>query len=79
MRTREVDVEDQIAGVVRRLVAGSAAVDPSEIETEVRRCFADWADAPVREFVPIFVERMVRRRLGLKVAKDVAREVAPAS
>lgn len=79
MRTREVDVEDQIAGVVRRLVAASAAVDPSDIEVEVRRCFADWADAPVREFVPIFAERIVRQRLGLKATKDEAHEVVAAS
>jgi hypothetical protein len=76
MHGREVDVEDQIAGVVRRL--GAEGCDPGEVEAEVRRSFGEWEDAPVREFVPIFAERRVRQRLGLKATPAVAREVVAA-
>jgi hypothetical protein len=64
MELGEVDVEHQIEGVVRRVAPvfdGSVAV--ADIEAEVRRCFAAWADAPVRDFVPVLAERQVRDRI----------------
>jgi len=39
------------------------SVAASEIESEVRRFFAAWADAPVQDFVPILAERHVRDRI----------------
>jgi hypothetical protein len=61
----EVDVEDQITGVVRRLSkAFAASIAPDVVNVEVRRAFADWAEAPVRDFVPVLVERQVRATLG---------------
>ena len=36
---------------------------PPVIEQEVRRRFAEWADAPVRDFVPMLAERRSRERL----------------
>ena len=55
-------LDDQVAMVVRQLLP---AVDlpPAAIELEVRRAFAEWTGARVREYVPIFVERQVRDRL----------------
>jgi hypothetical protein len=50
---RAVDTEDQIAGVVKRV---TASIDPAipwdVVDAEVRRCFAQWTDAPVRDFIP---------------------------
>jgi hypothetical protein len=57
-------LDDQIATVVKRL-GPTVALDPDRLEAEVRACFADWDDARVREFVPIFVERTLRGKLGL--------------
>jgi hypothetical protein len=63
-----VDVEDQIQGVVRRLGRTLAPAVPADVvEVEVRRSFADWADAPVRDFVPVLVERQVLGRLRAPV------------
>jgi hypothetical protein len=66
----QTSVDDQIAQVVRRL---SAALDlpPTTIEHEVRVAFGGWEQATIRDFVPIFVEREVRRRL-----RDVERSGA---
>jgi len=65
MHGREVDVEHQIAGVVRRVApVFGPSIPVDEIEAEVRRCFAEWDDAPVRDFVPIFAERRVREKTG---------------
>ena len=55
-------LDDQIAMVVRQL-ATSLRLPPTDVELEVRRAFADWDGARVRDFVPIFVEREVRGRL----------------
>jgi len=59
-----VDVEQQIQGVVRRLEQALVpAVPAAVVEVEVRQSFADWADAPVQDFVPVLVERQVLRKL----------------
>ena len=60
----ERTLEDQVATVVKRLGA-SVELPDDRLELEVRATFADWDDARVREFVPIFVERSLRGKLGL--------------
>jgi hypothetical protein len=60
----EMSLDDQVAAVLKRL--GRVVDLPvARLEAEVRACFADWDDARVRDFVPIFVERTVRERLAL--------------
>ena len=60
----ERTLDDEVATVVKRL--GTAVELPDDrLELEVRATFADWDDAKVREFVPIFVERSLRGKLGL--------------
>ena len=60
----ERTLEDQVATVVKRL--GAAVELPDDrLEFEVRASFADWDDARLREFVPIFVERSLLGKLGL--------------
>lgn len=58
-------VEEQLRRLESRLLA-EAGGDPA-VERDVRRHLADsctrFATAPVRHFVPILVEREVRRRL----------------
>jgi hypothetical protein len=55
-------LDDQIDMVVRQL-ATTIDLPPAAIELEVRRAFAAWNQATVRDYVPIFVERQVRTRL----------------
>lgn len=55
-------LESQIDTVVKRLAMALKA-PPSVLEPEVRAAFAEWGDARVRDFVPIFVERALRDRL----------------
>jgi hypothetical protein len=38
-------------------------VSPEAIEDEARAEFIRWSAAPVQDFVPIFVERAMRRKL----------------
>jgi len=62
---RELDVEHQIVLVTHRVAAASkGAVAVEQIEAEVRRCFDEWADASVRDFLPIFAERHVRELIA---------------
>ena len=55
-------LDDQIAMVVRQLTP-AINLPAAAIELEVRRAFAQWREATVRDYVPIFVERRVRERL----------------
>jgi hypothetical protein len=64
MQTSE---QDQIEGVMRRLRRLSDGTIPdSALEAEVRGRFASWADASVRDFLPVLVERSVSESLGLR-------------
>ncbi|MFF4563761.1 three-helix bundle dimerization domain-containing protein [Streptomyces sp. NPDC001435] len=59
--TRE---EDAISGVVERLKgAFSATHSQDEIEAAVAEEHASFIGRPVREFVPVLVERKARARL----------------
>ena len=66
----EASLDDQVASVVKRL-SKVTDLPALRLEAEVRDGFAAWQDAKVREFVPIFVERAVRERLGLS-SQDTA-------
>ena len=63
-----VSEEDQIAAVVRRISRSLGnSVTTDLVEGQVRACFRRWADAPVRDFVPIFAERRALAELELSV------------
>lgn len=52
--------DHKVEGVVRRIrVALGGVVDERVIEAEVRASFAEWGDAPVRDFIPLLAERRV--------------------
>jgi hypothetical protein len=55
-------LDDQIAMVVRQLTP-TIDLPPAAIELEVRRAFATWNQARIRDYLPIFVAREVRGRL----------------
>ncbi|MFD9460339.1 three-helix bundle dimerization domain-containing protein [Streptomyces sp. NPDC060027] len=56
--------EGAIHGVVERLKdAFSAAHGQAEVEAAVAQAHASFADRPVREFVPVLVERKARNIL----------------
>ena len=61
-----VSEEDQIAAVVRRISRSLGnSVTTDLVEGQVRACFRRWADAPVRDFVPIFAERCALEELSV--------------
>ncbi|WP_217559322.1 three-helix bundle dimerization domain-containing protein [Streptomyces sp. GbtcB6] len=61
-RARE---EDAIHGIVERLTnAFSATHSPAEVEDAVTKAYASFTDRPVREFVPVLVERKTRSILS---------------
>lgn len=57
--------DDAIRHVVKRLKdAFSASCSPAEVEEAVARAHAYFAGRPVREFVPVLVERRARAILN---------------
>ena len=57
-----VDEQSQVEVVVKRLAPDVDLPLPA-LESEVRACFRAWAGVPVRDYVPIFVERELRQQL----------------
>jgi hypothetical protein len=61
-RARE---DEAIRGVVERLTnAFSATCSPDDVKAAVATAHASFADRPVREFVPVLVERKARTLLS---------------
>ncbi|MGW1507068.1 three-helix bundle dimerization domain-containing protein [Streptomyces mirabilis] len=57
--------EDVIRGVVERLKSAfSATHGPTKVEAAVAKAHASFSDRPVREFVPVLVERKARSFLN---------------
>ncbi|CAL9674297.1 hypothetical protein SUDANB105_07758 [Streptomyces sp. enrichment culture] len=57
--------DDAIQAVVERLKnAFSATHSPAEVEAAVVEAYASFADRPVRDFVPVLVERKARTLLS---------------
>lgn len=57
----------QLEEVERRMVAEFGDLPAEQVVAAVRESRARFADSPVRDFVPLLVERQVRRHLtGLK-------------
>ncbi|WP_416061174.1 three-helix bundle dimerization domain-containing protein [Rhodococcus indonesiensis] len=54
----------QIESVVARLVARFPTVPPLDIDLAVRTAEKRFADATIRAFVPLLIEKAVRRTLG---------------
>lgn len=54
-----------LEALVARLVDSYPAVSPDRIADVVRGQHAHFADRPLREFVPLFVERRAKRELSL--------------
>jgi len=60
----EQHVRDEIEiGRVSGLLADRFHEDPSAIESAVRAEFERHSDSRIKDFVPVFVERSVRRQL----------------
>jgi hypothetical protein len=56
--------DEAIRGVVERLTGAFGATHrPAEVEAVVAKALASFADRPVREFVPVLVERKARALL----------------
>lgn len=57
--------DEAIRGVVERLTdAFGATRSPAEVEAAVTKVHASFTDRPVREFVPVLVERKARALLS---------------
>lgn len=52
-----------IAEVVDRLAQQFPEVPPAEIAATVSATRPEFADAPIRDFIPLFVERSAKHRL----------------
>ncbi|MFF5030450.1 three-helix bundle dimerization domain-containing protein [Nocardia salmonicida] len=55
----------QIDQVIERLIARFPAESPAAIELLVRRIHERFADARVRDFVPLLVEKAARQAVGV--------------
>ncbi|MFD8102564.1 three-helix bundle dimerization domain-containing protein [Nocardia fluminea] len=55
----------QIAQVIERLITHFPAESPAEIELLVHRIHERFADARVRDFVPLLVEKAARQAVGV--------------
>lgn len=60
---REKNEAAEIDAVVARLAKEFDAVPQPVIESHVRGSVAEFAEARVRDFVPVLTERAVRKRL----------------
>ncbi|MFN0283237.1 MAG: three-helix bundle dimerization domain-containing protein [Kineosporiaceae bacterium] len=58
-----MDVEAETRRVTAVLSARHPLFAPRTVERLVRRIFAEFADAPVRTFVPVLVQRRADERL----------------
>jgi hypothetical protein len=57
--------EDAIRGVLERLkITFGATHSAGEIETAVAKAHASFGERPVREFIPVLVERRARAMLN---------------
>ncbi|WP_328980061.1 three-helix bundle dimerization domain-containing protein [Streptomyces canus] len=57
--------DEAIRGIVERLTgAFSATRSPAEVQSAVAKAHASFADRPVREFIPVLVERQARTLLN---------------
>ena len=55
---RRLDVDAALSDITRRLVERfSPRVPAPVVEATVRACAARWQDVPVKDFVPLLVER----------------------
>jgi hypothetical protein len=60
--TRRVHQELEVDRLSDVLATEFERADPDTIETVVRAEFAHRSRAPIQDFVPVFVERTLRRR-----------------
>ena len=58
----------ELAQVQARLERSLPGVPAAEIEREIGRAHASFADAPVRQFVMVLIERQVRSRFAPALA-----------
>lgn len=61
---RAVNEEQQMSEVLTRLVSQYPSRDPADIAHVVERAQQQFAASPIRDFVPLLVERRVRTELS---------------
>ena len=59
----EISEDMKIAEVERRLASSYAQFPAAEVSTIVENAHQKFAQSPIRDFVPLFVERNARARL----------------
>ena len=67
VRLSEQDIIEQVAG---RLVASFTNATPAEVNRIVLEEYARFAGRPVREFIPLLVERNAKAELSRLAAAD---------
>ena len=63
-QSRPQNETDAMQHVVGRLGGQFPELPPDEIERTVRVKYESFADSPIRDFVPVLVERAARRQLA---------------
>ncbi|MBX7432827.1 hypothetical protein JDV09_12020 [Mycobacterium sp. Y57] len=65
---RDFSEEAVIGQIIESLTDTYADLPPSEVEHVVRAALTRFTDSPVREFVPLFVERRARTELSRRTS-----------
>lgn len=59
----QTGVRAALAEVARRLGRDFPEISPDEINTIVLQVYAEFDECPIRDFVPLLVEKRIRRQL----------------
>ncbi|MBX8687363.1 hypothetical protein GO011_07945 [Mycobacterium sp. 20091114027_K0903767] len=60
----EITEDTALADVTRRLIEEFAEIAPADVEDAVSRAHARFDNRPIRDFVPLFVEKRARHQLA---------------
>lgn len=60
----EITEETALADVARRLIEEFPGIAPVDVEGAVNASHARFDDLPIRDFVPLFVEKHARHQLA---------------
>ena len=73
----EISEQTQVADVERRLTSKYAQLPPDQISSVVRQAHARFEQSPIRDFVPLLVERHARAELAKASQPAMAEQAIP--
>ncbi|MEM6110276.1 hypothetical protein AAHS21_29240 [Mycobacterium sp. 050272] len=63
---KQTSEQTLIAEVVRRLMTAFPQARPEDVSAAVHHAHARFASCPIRDFIPLFVEKRARQALTLR-------------